>query len=634
MKRNETKSSLYTHENNSTASTINTVNTNGMSQVSTVGFNTLKKQNTHASQASEASSIAGKTKLAKLFTRNKSMGGLGLQTQDLSLESFGQNSDDDDDDDSITIVSMEPKKTTSGIFKFGKKDRSKSLRRIGSSRPDLSIQTAGHHTLKVPKKILTSGLMEDASVTTSHRKNSVSSPSSTFHNLFHRSHSLSMKDLATFGEKDEVAQQALTSSSAKTTLTLSSNNSNSRIKDPAYAQIYNFTNPDYNLEEVDPLTEHNSFHDISKKYMMPTDQYLQGKLSKNQLLELGLGITSDFERASLKSPFDFSKKNTVFYNNLINIIRPILLPSQQKKLSNGYQYPNLGLSLEDVISFIKENYLQSFILSQPNELMFADRLPSKASKSKPKSKGNIFSPSAKPLSSFPADSRDDFKIRESTQDLLTFFSKCIFIFHKDYSSMLRKSKKSSLSLNSIDNQLPLVSSNLKEWNRIMGEWHYFNERIRFFLVGMFYPLQRRYHELLMQKNDSLLGILVEIEIENLLLLAFRDVIIVPFLIQRTQGYLHLESMASPVTTSSVSMQKLYSLSSDISKLDETKTVLASLLENEATALTKNDGKLARELLNCFGVIMSHSTTEVSTDGDHRTKNNIFAEAFHWLSSLY
>lgn len=89
--------------------------------------------------------------------------------------------------------------------------------------------------------------------------------------------------------KDEVTgQQKIGNNSTRTAMSLSSNNSNSYVTDINFARMYNFTDPDYSIDEVDTTGEHLTFLDLHKKLMVPTDQYLQNRMQKASYLRTWL----------------------------------------------------------------------------------------------------------------------------------------------------------------------------------------------------------------------------------------------------------------------------------------------------------------------------------------------------------
>ncbi|CUM50863.1 uncharacterized protein AC631_04765 [Debaryomyces fabryi] len=666
MEGNNSNSPFYNHGNNSTSSTLQfTPGTNTTSQISSVGFNNLKKVGTNSSQVSTSSTATNRNNpITRLFTKNRSNSTVNPQL--IQFDDGMNELNNSDEDDTSTASTTDPRKPSgSGMFKFSKKNKLKFSSKTNSSKPDLTIQTGGHHALKVPKKILSSSLLDDASSPTGHalkvpkkilnpshmdespnsnskRKNSVTSPASTFHNFFHRAHNNSQpsKDLQHIISKDDLIslQQTINNNPNRTAMSLSSNNSNSFITDINFALVYNFTDPDYSVEEYENSNEHTSFLDIHKKLMVPTDQYLLNKLHKHQAQEVGLGIISDTDGDSEylnKYLLDFGKNNVTFFNNLISIMKPLFQPSQQKRLNNKIIHPYLGMTLEDISNYIKDNYLAESSNTPSAESHFLERTPgSKLSKSRSKTKFyTSSSTSTLSLGENSNDIFDDFKIREISQDLLTFFIKCMITFDKDFAIFENKIKTKN-SVQKANTGLPSHSvEHNNEWNRISEQWTYFNERIRYYVMGIFHPLQKHLHDIAIQKFNSDPKSVVEVEIENILLLAFRDVIVIPFLIRRNQEYHRLSSMGQKITPEANdfgSPSPMPSYTFLLETVDGTEEILKS---QEEDAL-KSNATLLKSLVNCFGVLVAHTHGEIgNSDGEQHTRNNIFSDTFIWLTNL-
>lgn len=666
MEGNNSNSPFYNHGNNSTSSTLQfTPGTNTTSQISSVGFNNLKKVGTNSSQASTSSTITNRNNpITRLFTKNRSNSTVNPQVIQFDDGMNDLNNSDEDDTSTASTTDLR-KPSGSGMFKFSKKNKLKFSGKNSSSKPDLTIQTGGHHGLRVPKKILSSSLLDDSSSPTGHglkvpkkilnpshmddspnmnskRKNSVTSPASTFHNFFHRSHNNSQpsKDLQHVISKDDLIslQQTINNNPNRTAMSLSSNNSNSFITDINFALVYNFTDPDYSVEEYVNSNEHTSFLDIHKKLMVPTDQYLLNKLHKHQTQEVGLGIISDTDGDSeylSKYLLDFGKNNVTFFNNLISIMKPLFQPSQQKRLSNKIFHPYLGMTLEDVSNYIKDNYLGESSNTPSTESHFLERTPgSKLSKSRSKTKFyTSSSTSTLSLGENFNDILDDFKIREISQDLLTFFIKCMITFDKDFTIYESKTKSRSPVQKANNNPTPLSNASINEWNRIGEQWSYFNERIRYYVMGIFHPLQKYLHDIAIQNFNNDPKSVVEVEIENIFLLAFRDVIIIPFLILRNQEYHRLPSSSQKVISEAKNIDSpspIPSYTFLLEPVDGTEEILK--LQEEQTL--KANTKLLKNLVNCFGVLLAHTHDEIgNADGEQHIRNNIFSETFTWLSKL-
>ncbi|KAK6461028.1 hypothetical protein DFJ63DRAFT_314821 [Scheffersomyces coipomensis] len=598
MDESDESTPFYIHSNGSSSSSTQVLQPNNISsQVSSVGFNNLKKLNTNSSSISTISSSTTKNNaLTRLFTKNRSNTNLAPQPIEFSEADVTGH---DSDDDLSTLTSLEIRRTPSSLFKLPK-NKLKFATKPNLNKPDLTIQTAGHHGLKVSKKILSSGSFDDAPK--SLRKASVTSPASTFHNLFHRSNQGFIDGQITSSSKEESPTQSkLNINPSRTTISLSSNRSNSYVSDKNFAKIYNFTDPDFSAESSDSATEHSSFHDIHKKLMLPTDQFISNMTHKHNAQEMGLGIVTDFDyknESYNKYILEFSKTNAKFFNSLLNLSKPLFTPTQQKKLSNGSTYSNLGFSVEDISNFIKDNYHSD--MSQENQsTKYANR--KKQSKIPKSNSSTSFS-----LDIDVAEPFDEFAIREISSDLLTFFTKAMIIFQRD--SVNYDFPGDILKSEIVPAKSEATKSLIKSWLRICQQWDFFNQRIRYHLISIFHPLQISFRELSTQRLTTET---TNIEIENSLLLAFRDVIVVPFLIHRKRQ--HEEFNSNEI---------------NFVKGEENK-----IIKEEISILLKNT-RLLRKLKSCLGILMSNTHYETgNVDGEQHIRNEVFFNAYVWLSSL-
>lgn len=757
----ESKPLLYNHGNGLSASVLPTSNP----QVSSVGFNTLKKWNTGSSQQLGVSSLNTVTTnskgLSRFFTRNKSGMNIG---GDVSTPTSNR-----DNDDIGTINSLDPIKSTPSMFKFTKLKMSKGgngknsndihrssldhgpigsespnlVRRSlsGSKKPELKIQTHGHHGLKVPKKILSSKT-DDGRI--SHRKSSVSSPVSTFQNLFSRSnHANSLESTISGsnstlliddaqrngmglgiesdninGSKGVLAGEGSISSNSsgigannngpvlksssgsndlddhhirlhirnqlflginnpnRTTVDLSSNNSNSTISDVPFAMLYNFTDPDYSVNLFDNNTNQSNIvmadehstpatttstikENFQKKLLIPTDQYLQSKLGRNmtptsatnvsfELSNAGVPIYNNGEANANLGKFpgidlngstngngfdsnlqglcintddftsryllEFSNKNFQFFTLLLGVVRPVFVPSQQRKLANGYYHAYIGMTLEDISNYVQENYVKQIgqgtggtngggILSglgiggfgggRVGEDLYGVSAASPLNISKKKfksSRGGTISgaPSTTNMSNLDTRKIDDVSIREVYQDLLTFSMKCMLVYNEDYG----KVKGSSSGV---------AGGYKKNWEKIIKQWEYFNQRIKFQVVTVFYPLEKFFGNFLAVQYPT---ISIRIVIENIISLAFRDAIIIPFLMERSSAY---GKQYGEVTVAS---------------------------SKEVSLLKEDNNALLRKVIECFGVIFTKTSSEMgNADGEEHIRSQMFRQTFEWLTGI-
>ncbi|CAK7898156.1 hypothetical protein CAAN3_03S09362 [[Candida] anglica] len=688
---------LYGHGNISSTS----VAPMPAAQVSSVGFNTLKKWNTGSSMISGNSSLNTSTTvttqstasklgggLSRIFTRNKSQ--QTIEPPPSFHREYRDNSIDEDEEmrfpsSSSNIVAGGDKKS---IFKLprGKlrlpRKRSGSLVGSGAGvvedgggpsssspikgksrtkgKPDLKVQTGGHHGLKVPKKILSAAKDGDSVG----RKNSVNSPVSTFHSLFRSSISaqsvqaatapsgtvstvvapLSEKGLSVSAlerpfasPKDDPSSlssrggyhhhlQLPPTTANRTAIDLSSNNSNSFISDISFAMVYHFTDPDFSADTAPD--DHTTFSDIHKKLLVPTDQFLSQRLGHVALsgnngsaanlssfgtptgssvgmgmsgsgggpggpgsylgmsmgnpstssmatsLPAGLGIITDDEETYFhRYLIDFGKTNVQFFTLLLSLLQPLFLPSQQRTLANGSTHAYLGSTIEDMAAYVQDNYVKSGVDERQSPVASKRRTrPSRAV-------------SAATASSALSDTRlDDLRVREIYQDLLTFFVKALIIYNED---IKRTSTGDDL---------------LTGWRHIAEAWTYFNQRVRFSLMSIFYPLERFFNDVV-----SFSGTPIAINIERILLLAFRDAIIVPFLIRRSNHYQRKQRDGSATGD--------------------------WFTQEEETTLKSNEDLLNR-IIDCLGVVTTQTVTETgNSDGEEHIRTEVAMQTLDWITSI-
>ncbi|CUM65725.1 uncharacterized protein PRCAT00003373001 [Priceomyces carsonii] len=579
---------LYTHSNNSSSTTVHYPHpTSTALQISSVGFNNLKKMSTNNSQISTASSVVKINPLTKLFTRSQD---INQGSDDSSSATYNE------DDSSSDLITIELKKS-SGPNKFklskGTKNKLKFSTKNGQTKPDLRIQTGS--SLRAPRKIFsTSGQPSDSpeTPTSTTRKSSISSPVSTFHSLFHRSRSLSQSSGDGNSPKrnqDEINLQKIANNN-RNTLTLSSNSSNSYITDVKLAMIYNFTSPGYSVELSDSMgVDHNSLGDIHKKLMVPTDQYVLNKLHKNLSQVTGLGIVNGGSEHML----DFGKENAKFYNNLLHILRPMFYPKHNRKLPYGSQHPYLGMTIEEISNYIKRYQIDEKHIRQTLLQNALKKTRSRLSNALSKA------PNSKSSSSLTLEDTvdNDLKFRETSQDLLSFFTRCMVWLLESF-----KMHDSS--------EIGPLSQITREWMKVASLWEYFNQKVRFNIICMFHPFQVYLRKLSIDTKQR-----TGIEIENIMLLAFRDTVLMPWLFER---------------------RKLFSKETlrDIKSTDLSDSIKDLKTEEEAI-LKSSQSQLLRTLISCFGTVYSYAQADSgNSDGEQHLRDRLFDETFTRLTNIY
>lgn len=408
------------------------------------------------------------------------------------------------------------------------------------------------------------GNTNDSVVTTRSRKNSMNSPvSTTFHNLFHRSHHHHHHHHQQ--QIQETLQKNL-DDSKKTTLCLSSNSSNSVIQDAELAKIYNFTNPNFSIDDKgEDAASHphhpsnnSSFLDIHKKMLVPADLYIQNKLNKYHQIEVGLGIYGgEGEERSGSSGIGSTtgstreSRNARIYTNLYHYLKPLFIPSQQKTTRKGFTRPVLEYSVEELATFVKESFcglptsLSVSFPSQDQTLIVASsqvspsiksfRLKTSRSSTKLSRMNTTTNRFLLSGSEHKAEDFDYYKRREVSQDLMTLFFKCLTALHNDILQHDQSKLIQQLGLSKIEQTSALAKSmTRKKWLLAVIASKYFNRVIRFYIISIFQPLEAHFQELMVVQEYQQQHTLQQsqgkhkkltIDIDNLLLGAFYKVFV-------------------------------------------------------------------------------------------------------------
>ncbi|EGW29992.1 uncharacterized protein SPAPADRAFT_143912 [Spathaspora passalidarum NRRL Y-27907] len=588
MEESNPSQSFYIQTNGSSSSRIHLPGVNKPSaNVSSVGFNTLKKMATNSSSSSitTSSSTSRTNPLTKLFSKNKSVSSLLPQaTSELSLKEGDDQSFLNDSNSSM--LTYDSKKGGTNKFRI-----SRRLKFKNKGKPDLTIQTTGHHGIRLPKKIVSSTSLNESN-SGGTRKNSLGSPVSTFHSFFHRSHALS-SPLEPTNSKAKIDEHTNNTRSA---LCLSSNSSNSYIADIKLASIYKFTDPNYSIDETEGTTD----YALHKKMLLPADSFFQSRAHKNSQ-DGTIPVSDDSETESIPAISDFSKTNARFLGNLMNVIKPLFLVPIRKNSEAIIIHPYLGYSTEDIASFIKENLFEESKHSPETSI-------SSPNKSKPKHKTGLNN-----LLTLPNDSAEDldyFRAREISQDVQTLFIKCLTIFRKDITNMNFNDSKSKLPPPSTKG---LVTDLSVSWQEISFGWTHFNKKIRFYILSLFEPLQGCFDTVSQYKFNSSSDF-PPVNFEKELILAFRDAILVPFLLERKQKYFEFTG-EDTVSDPESSYHTLF--------LDE-------------QAFLKENSHLVSVLIDCFASISCHTLSgngSLTADGEQFYVTEIIRKTFTWLSSL-
>lgn len=567
---------FYQQSNESNSSRVN---------ISQIGFNNLRKFDSHTSITSTITTNSSSTKtnpLAKLFTKNKSQTSISIPQQaHVALSRRNTDTDSvlfyDNDDSLLTIFTQDSKATTNSTTKATTtttrrfrlaRPKLRFNKSSGSNKPDLTIQT---------KKIVTAPLTSDSS-SSYNRKNSISSP--TFHGFFHRTHTDTSLDIP-----DDTTTKLL--GSTRTALCLSSNNSNSYVTNVEFASIFKFTDPNFQIDDSVQVTTSastggdggsSSLADIHRKLLVPTDLFFQTRIQRHHSRSQSNSDESQIET--------FRIKNTQFYNQLFQLLKPLFMPSINK--NNRLMHPYLGVSLEEIGEFIRLNFFSKEI----------DHTLSPEKQPKSKSKTPISATSS--AVSLSNDNFSYFKAREITQDLLMFFSKCINIFKTDYLGeiIINNNDQSNAEL-------------IQPWVQVAEYWKYFNEKIRFYILVIFHRFQINFNELSSSSSTSS-SIHYEniptIDVESILLFAFRETIIIPILLERSQRQ-------TPSTT----------------------------IDHDERVLLQDNYESWNLILDCLAALLTSAVLDsaggggsggTSSEAEPLLRNDMVMATFNWLSNIF
>lgn len=544
--------------------------------VSSVGFNTLKKQPTNSSNTSSLVTLSSRSHpLARLFTRNKIA--FLNPSEPLEIQPIGIPAEDDEKDVSHNSKSF-------GIFNVSRRQKSKlNLSNKPSKKPELTIQTGGHSSLKIPKKILSS---ENAI-----EINKLSSPVSR-HPIY-RPLILSFADNQSRNSHDEVCHGSAhyNVNPHRTAVTLSSRSSNSFITDVDTAVMFNFTDPDFTGTSDDQML------DLHRRYMTSADYYMQ-KLHKSPNVD-GSPISSNPSPGILKDEklrrglVLNGRDNDRIFLQLFDMLRPIFTPSKDMKLQTGYDHSKMTLSVEHVANFVKKAILPAYLASDidaqfENE---SDRINVHTQRSR----ANTVAATATLITTGPTSSNtlsgqfveDDLieiESKELALRLSSFFFKCCQTLARD------------LDLN--DKKVPESEPLLHRWKFVCNAWIHFNSKSRFFLLHVFFQVEL-YFEI---ENSKRLGSKDPrrvVKCEKELLIAFRDTFIVPLLRQR-----------------SIELDRLSHCNRDSGHVK-------GFLEAEKMFFVQDPLKVKKILTTCFGILSSHSQEEKLLKDDLQSTNFLF-----------
>lgn len=409
--------------------------------VALVGFNNLRKLNSnHTLEIPHLlSSTAVSNPLARMFTRNKSQDTLLMSNH--SSHTLPRAGPDSDDAELVTTAKSLIKSLAKPRLRLGK---------LKKKKPELNVQTL-FASFTAPKDAISA------------------SPVTAFHNLFHRNQGLPAPltgDLKKSRTLDDAATLASAHASTEIPLRImfSSNNSNSQVTDAVEAIKHNFVNnndllgPDDSVkaaaEEREP---HHALFELHRKLMVPTDHYLQ-KLKKetgdHETMGLGISTVGEYTNTS-----DYTLTNAQFFTALATLTRPVFVPLNYRHLGSGGTIPHVTMLMEEVLAVIVDHFCGRHERALPTRAL----LPLQHHDEK-------------------LDLRESYKVRAVAQDIEMFCYKMLGLVFVDVLTPEINWGGQSL--------LGPVAGVMAEWGRLALAWTVFNNRIRFYLVGIFAQLFR------------------------------------------------------------------------------------------------------------------------------------------------
>lgn len=596
MSTDNSRSQIFLHSNGSSLSSLPLQKM--PAQVSSVGFNTLKKQPTNSSVSSSTATIntVKSNSLARLFTRSRSSSTLNDKQDESRLSLDGLNSTNSED-----LQKM------SSLFKLSRKQTKFKLTNKGTTRPDLTIQTAGHHSLKLPKKLLSSSSVDDFG-----KKNNPSSMS--LNSLFHRPHGQTKLETNQKSNQDDAmgVSKPLSSMSQKSSVTLSSQSSNSFVSDRNFAALFNFTESDFANNATDGNSDLPTIQEIHRKYMISADQFVQAKLHRNTADGPHSVSAETYDEDDLVlTPIEAEKKNFKVFSELFAMMYALFIPSTQITLRNGRSAPQLLITMEHAANFVRQRLVPNISKEKETKSLYSRNDGSRST----------ITLSLEADSSFPNnidEEATEAEKKELVQELSEFFEKCITMMLTNYRQNRRRLTESKNTYESLNrprtqNSMPRGSKSkydliLKEWDLISGLWQYFNTKVRFFVLNAFFPLQAHLDE---EKVQQKTFEPIEILIENLLLKAFRDVVIIP----------HLNQRASEVAKALVPPDS----SEELHPLHPIYDAEVSYFQQHTDCF--------KSLRKCLGTIRSHLRQTLMSPDDQLAGEPKFEEFVHWFNSI-
>lgn len=326
----------------------------------------------------------------------------------------------------------------------------------------------------------------------------------------------------------------------RTSVTLSSQSSNSLIQDVNLALKFRFNNPD-NLGALGSNNVHlnsSSLHGIHRKYLISADQFILEKRNKNigDEVQVTKGPKND-TYLNLAEAFDF----------LLEHLKRLFVPTVNPK------------NTESGTSEFTVEQLSRYVDHQIVEPIFAHQRLARASYSVD---GDI---TLGTILEDPPDETREARQREVLQELMHSTKSWLSLLRRTWLESLRRVQTTE------DPRWSLVDL----WKALAELWNHFNRTIRFALMQVFTPIQSCIDSDFLRRSGCNSPIHV---IESVILLAYKDAVVIPILAVRKATY-----ASTPRSPKKPSHEKLNS------------TEMQFILEEPL---------VHKRLISCFGIIIS------------------------------
>lgn len=285
----------------------------------------------------------------------------------------------------------------------------------------------------------------------------------------------------------------------RTSVTLSSQSSNSLIQDVNLASRFRFNTSD-NLGASSSNNTHlnsSSLHGIHRKYLISADQYILEKWNKN---------IGDEVHATIKSPKNDTYLNLAeAFDFLLEHLKRLFVPTVNPK---GTESGTSELTVEHLSRFVYHQIVKPIFIHQ--RLMRASNAVDGDS-----TLGTILED--------PPDETKEARQSEVLQELMHSTKSWLSVLRRTWLESMKRDQ------NIEDPRWSIVYL----WKALAELWNYFNRTIRFALMQVFTPIQSCIDSDFLRLSGCNSPIHV---IESVILLAYKDAVVIPILAMRKAAY--------------------------------------------------------------------------------------------------